>query len=178
MFAARRHNPYTMRYKYSAEELVIKVEQTQAQFTASEAIIEQIKLNWQKYEEKEEMDEQENNWFENIINDIQNRVESRAEARQLFRVHSDKFYQKFRAIQDARHVVMANLAIQKCAEPGTRQCAYNLSQSWQHSSNDKSIESLSEQSAKGVKGVDQNRRYGNTLALPTAEATSLTDFQG
>ena len=70
MFATKRHNPYTMRYKYTAEELVIKVEQTQAQFTASVAIIEQIKLNWQKYEEKEEMEEQENNWFENMINDI------------------------------------------------------------------------------------------------------------
>ena len=105
-------------------------------------------------------------------------MESRFEARQLFREHSDKFYKKFQAIQDAQQVVMANLAIQKCAEPGTRQCAYNLSQSWKQSSNDKSIESLSEQSAKGVKRVDQNRRYGNTLALPTAEATSLTDFQG
>ena len=41
-----------MRYSYSAEELISKIEQTQAQFSASTAIIEQIKLNWKKYDEQ------------------------------------------------------------------------------------------------------------------------------
>ena len=144
MFAQKRHNPYLMRYKYSSDELVAKMQQTQAQFTASTAIIEQIKKNWEKYEQQEELSQQENHWFENIINDIQKRVESLDEARLLFREHSEKFYKKFQAIQDVQEIIVQNLVIKNS---GVENLECNLSLSSRNGSNNKSNESLSSHSS-------------------------------
>lgn len=74
--------------------------------------------------------------------------------------------------------MLANLAIQKVAEPGAQQCVHSLSQSSRQSSDSKSIESLSEHSAKEIGGEGSGRRHGLNLDLNTAAATSLTEFPG
>ena len=83
MFSWKKHYPYTMNYHYTPDECINKIEQTLAQHAASQALIEQIKINWVKMKDTEEPKEKKG-WFKNLIQDIKNKVESVDETKAFF----------------------------------------------------------------------------------------------
>ena len=105
-----------MNYHYSPDECINKIEHTLAQFAASQALIEQIKINWIKVKDAEEPKEKKG-WFKNLIQDIKNKVESVDETKAFFDQHVDKYFAKFQDVKDVHDVVMANLLIQKGETP-------------------------------------------------------------
>ena len=99
MFAYKKHDPYVIHYHYEPDELIQKMEQTIAYFSASQALIEQIKVNWVKYKD-EEVPKQSKGWFRNLIDDIKNKVESVDETLEFFNTHADKYYTKIAEIKE------------------------------------------------------------------------------
>ena len=120
MFAYKKHNPYVMHARYEPDELVHKIEQTIAYFSASQALIEQIKANWEKYKD-EEVPRASKGWFKKLIDDIKDKVESVDETLAFFHAHADKYYEKIAEIREIEQVVMANIEHQKAIIAGTEQ---------------------------------------------------------
>ena len=88
-----------MHFHYEPDDCILKIEQTIAQYSASQALIEQIKVNWDRFKAEEEPREQKG-WFKNLIDDIKNRVESVDETLEFFWGHALKFYAKFDDIKE------------------------------------------------------------------------------
>ena len=120
MFTYKKHNPYQMHFHYEPDDCILKIEQTIAQYSASQALIEQIKVNWDRFKAEEEPLEQKG-WFKSLIDNIKNRVESVDETLEFFSLHAQKFYDKFDEIKEVQQVVMANIEHQKAIASGSRQ---------------------------------------------------------
>ena len=117
MFTYKKHNPYQMQFHDEPDECILKIEQTIAQYSASQALIEQTKVNWERFKAQEESAE-EKGWFKNLIESIKNRVESVDETLEFFQEHADKFYAKFEEVREVQEVVMANIEHQKAIASG------------------------------------------------------------